>query len=70
MSSHEISGLWILLVDGNPHMVGRRLNSAIVNQSKMEQVEQSSDNRCVLAICLRTCLLIVFPMRNGIIRYS
>ena len=27
-----------------------------------EQVEQSSDNRCVLAICLRTCLSIVFPM--------
>ena len=29
-------------------------------EKEREQVEQSSDNRCVLADCPRTCLLIVF----------
>ena len=30
--------------------------------SALSQVEQSTDNKCVLANCLRTCLLIVFQM--------
>ena len=39
--------------------------NAVLNEAKeinAKQVEQSSDNRCVLANCPRTCLFIVFQI--------